>query len=614
MRVDANEIAIMRRLVLALALAVSLAMPGAARADFAAGVAAYDKGDYDSALKEWLPLAEEGDPAAQRNLGHMYRKGLGVPKDLAKAAEWYERAAESGFARAQANLASLYLRGDGVSQDYYEAAKWFDRAARQGHAIAQFNLGLMYERGLGVPRSKEKAFGWYYQAARAGHTRAAEKLAGLVSSSPGPGGAPPLPGPPSTTEAAKEPLPAATQPTATLPSTQSATTEPVPSPSAPSPAVTEPTAPPKPAPAVTVKAEPSPPTAPPPQPAQPSESEAAAAVVSRESGEEADEEPDAGAPATETAAVQASEDPSPETADDQETEEPSERSGFLRFIFGYNNELLYPDKPPPQSTDKEPAEPVAEEITSEDDSSSLSPDDEDTEEAPLADDEDDTSSLSTESDAAGTALAMTANQDPASQPDRPAAQISETSTSDAVEMTDREGDEQEFSLADWLRAAGDQKTLKLAGAPASAEQPVTNPPVVAEPARAAAATPMTQPLDESKAPVPGVVPSPRAAPLDPARLREGQAAYDAGNYASALESWRALAEKDDPEAQFLIGSMHFDGVGTKPDPEQAYVWWSLAANRDHIKAAKSLRRLIRDMTPEQVAVAEFLVEEQQDRR
>ena len=52
----------MSRLALPLIVVLVLAagaMP--ARADFAAGMAAYDRGDYQTAYKEWLPLAKAGD-------------------------------------------------------------------------------------------------------------------------------------------------------------------------------------------------------------------------------------------------------------------------------------------------------------------------------------------------------------------------------------------------------------------------------------------------------------------------------------------------------------------------------------------------------------------------
>ncbi|MBP7064011.1 hypothetical protein, partial [Ferrovibrio sp.] len=161
--------------------ALILLLPAApARADFAAGVAAFEAGDYAAAAAQWRPLAEAGDAAAMRNMGHLYRWGRGVPVDMAAALRWYRAAAELGFARAQANLAALYLNGEGVKLDYAEARKWFEAAARQGHAVAQYNLGLMHELGLGMPADSASALGWYNNAAKAGQPDALERLSILV--------------------------------------------------------------------------------------------------------------------------------------------------------------------------------------------------------------------------------------------------------------------------------------------------------------------------------------------------------------------------------------------------------------------------------------------------
>ena len=59
-----------------------------ATADFESGLKAYESGDYAAALKEWQPLAEQGAPHAQYDLGLLYARGKGVPQDFAKAAEW----------------------------------------------------------------------------------------------------------------------------------------------------------------------------------------------------------------------------------------------------------------------------------------------------------------------------------------------------------------------------------------------------------------------------------------------------------------------------------------------------------------------------------------------
>lgn len=107
-----------------------------ARADFADGLAAYDGGDFETALEEWRPLAEAGDAEAQVALAGLYLAGAGVATDAAAAVRWYRRAAEAGHPVAQLNLGDLYRRGLGVSRDLVAAYVWFALAAEQGRAWA----------------------------------------------------------------------------------------------------------------------------------------------------------------------------------------------------------------------------------------------------------------------------------------------------------------------------------------------------------------------------------------------------------------------------------------------------------------------------------------------
>ncbi len=160
----------------ALCLVVALA-PGAVRADFSAGLKAYDAGDYATAAREWRRDADKGDLAAQRNLGHLYRWGKGVEQDLAQAARWYRRAAVAGFDRAQINLALLHLNGQGVKLDEAEGVRWLTRAADAGNPEAWFRLGQLFEMGKGVALDRAKAFAFYGLAARAGHKDAQLRLA-----------------------------------------------------------------------------------------------------------------------------------------------------------------------------------------------------------------------------------------------------------------------------------------------------------------------------------------------------------------------------------------------------------------------------------------------------
>ena len=64
------------------------------------GFGAYDRGDYDTALKEWRPLAEQGYTIAQNNLVTMYAQGQGVPKDYVLAHMWANLAAAQGDEKA----------------------------------------------------------------------------------------------------------------------------------------------------------------------------------------------------------------------------------------------------------------------------------------------------------------------------------------------------------------------------------------------------------------------------------------------------------------------------------------------------------------------------------
>jgi len=99
-----------------------------AYADFDSALAAYDAGDYETAFKEFLPLAEEGNDEAQKSLGYLYIQGLGVAQDYGEAFKWFRKAAEQGNAGAQETLGFLYREGLGVTQDYAESAKWYRKA------------------------------------------------------------------------------------------------------------------------------------------------------------------------------------------------------------------------------------------------------------------------------------------------------------------------------------------------------------------------------------------------------------------------------------------------------------------------------------------------------
>ncbi len=204
--------------VMAAILGISM---GCATSGYEKGVKLYKPDNFVAALRELKPLAEQGNAAAQFNLGSLYYQGLGVSQDYKEAAKWMRKAAEQGHLFAQTTLGTIYAEGlQGViEKDYPQALMWFifaaaqgdldaielrdslagkmtpmqiveaQRLARefkpqdsyaksfrefkvlaeQGEANAQFKLGVMYYSGQGVPGDYVEALNLFKKAALQGH-------------------------------------------------------------------------------------------------------------------------------------------------------------------------------------------------------------------------------------------------------------------------------------------------------------------------------------------------------------------------------------------------------------------------------------------------------------
>jgi TPR repeat protein len=128
---------------------------------------AYDRANYATALKVWLPLAEGGDLAAQNNVGEIYEKGLGVQSDYQAAALWYRRAADKGYSRAAINMGNLYEQGLGVPKDKNQAFNWYRKAS----GLSDVSFGVAPAGGAGAGSSAEE------QRLRAENARLQRELA-----------------------------------------------------------------------------------------------------------------------------------------------------------------------------------------------------------------------------------------------------------------------------------------------------------------------------------------------------------------------------------------------------------------------------------------------------
>jgi TPR repeat protein len=133
----------------------NLGFVGVAAADGVAGFEAYEKGDYATALKEFMPLAEAGQTSAEAAVGQMY---------------FLEPAAGKGNARAQFLLGKLYLSGEGVAAaDPAKAAVLTKAAADQGLVDAQVDTCAFYYQGVGFPKDLVQAYLYANLAAQQGN-------------------------------------------------------------------------------------------------------------------------------------------------------------------------------------------------------------------------------------------------------------------------------------------------------------------------------------------------------------------------------------------------------------------------------------------------------------
>lgn len=124
-------------------------------------------------------LATEGNVKAMYDVGKLYERGRGVNKDMAKAAEWFQKAADGGNASAQARLGILYFEGRGVKQNYNSALKLLNSAAKANVPSAQYQLANMYELGTGVKQNLKKSIFWYQKADKYGYYLAKAKVTRL---------------------------------------------------------------------------------------------------------------------------------------------------------------------------------------------------------------------------------------------------------------------------------------------------------------------------------------------------------------------------------------------------------------------------------------------------
>ena len=122
------------------------------------------KFDISLAVTLYEKSANLGHMMAQYQLGVFYYWGIeeeGIDPNYKKAAKYYRMAAEQGYAETQCELGIMYRKGLGVPKDDKKAANWLLKAAEQGHSDVAYDLGQMYLLGEGVPANNVEAYKWF---------------------------------------------------------------------------------------------------------------------------------------------------------------------------------------------------------------------------------------------------------------------------------------------------------------------------------------------------------------------------------------------------------------------------------------------------------------------
>lgn len=161
-----------KNLVAGLALGAAMILSGPAWADTKAGVDAWTRGDYATAIKEWQAGAARGDADAVFNLGQAYKLGKGVKQDLTRAEALFGQAAALGHLQAADNYGLLlFQRGERA-----RALPYIRAASDRGDPRAQYLLGLAHFNGDLVPKDWVRAYALVSLAQQQGLPQAATAM------------------------------------------------------------------------------------------------------------------------------------------------------------------------------------------------------------------------------------------------------------------------------------------------------------------------------------------------------------------------------------------------------------------------------------------------------
>lgn len=170
-------------------LYLALLLPATLHCDYQAGLDAFSRSDYATAMREWREVTDGAPTAvspgqfieAHYAVAMLFWEGHGVPQDYRQAHDWLLQPARMNHAGAQAKLGYLYAHGEGVQQDYDQAFEWFNKAAKKGDVDGLYNLGVFYLNGWGTVADATMAKQYLAAASALGDEAAEHALAELIA-------------------------------------------------------------------------------------------------------------------------------------------------------------------------------------------------------------------------------------------------------------------------------------------------------------------------------------------------------------------------------------------------------------------------------------------------
>ena len=126
---------------------------------FVKGLAAYDNGNFEEAVKLYREAAEQGDANAQYNLGMCYEYGQGVEQSYSEAAKLFRKAAEQGLDEAKQALEELEAKEESERKRKEEYAR--THGTINGYECVDLGLNVKWAT-CNIGASSPEGYGDYY--------------------------------------------------------------------------------------------------------------------------------------------------------------------------------------------------------------------------------------------------------------------------------------------------------------------------------------------------------------------------------------------------------------------------------------------------------------------